>query len=183
MLIRIPPHIKDLPIIQDLSNMILEYSKNVVIEEDSFEYFFNEFSKDSVRYFLEIIQRCNINGTQPKWDQTYMNYLAEMLYSAKGTPMVFTFISKYIFPSFNWEYSPFSKCLKISLSEINVKDVDYSTVLKSIKDLATELLFFEDLKTYVESVYQEIKGELSQKISLGGIFINYINAEIIPNEN
>ena len=178
MKIYIPEHLRELPIIKNLYELIVGYQESGNYEEyvSNFSDFYGFYlMSDPVKRFIQYV--IPMGATED--GEVYINkitYLSQLFYCVKGTHQVIEYFIKFFghgayLDINNIEYN--GRNLKIELNNISVPDEKYFNDL--LKDFFTSLLYFESFGSIVTELNLEIKDEVESNISSKNINYREIN--------
>lgn len=174
MKIYIPEHLRKLDIINQLYQMINEYSitygSDTQYGQTSLSDYQKTLSSDPVKNFIKLC----INENNIREDESYeevINYLSKLFYSVKGTIKVFEYMSKFLNLDLDGDIIFDSKEITINFKSLNVPN---------------ENLFYNSLKLFLDSLicYTKLNTNINSiGLTIDGEFINYVGGNIRSYKN
>lgn len=170
MLVRIPEHLRDLEVIDQLARLIQAYAreKEVKAFEDNslspLDYYYYTSSTSNVRKFLELYLPGKDFTVGIDDFDGYIDYLESRFYAVKGTLNVFTYMKEYLELEFTYSYTP--RHLSIEVYDISTEDIQIfkQYLLAFLRDL---LYFFEDDEEGRSTEIKIDKGTLTLRGTIG----------------
>lgn len=99
MKLYVPSHLRNIPVLDMLCRMISLYSSTYYEDYySSFDDFYNFYIKiDPIKRFLNLVlSKEKFGNISEEGYEEYINYLATLFYSVKGTVRIFDYIIKYL---------------------------------------------------------------------------------------
>lgn len=99
MKLYVPSHLRNIPVLDMLCRMISLYSSTYYEDYySSFDDFYNFYIKiDPIKRFLNLVlSKERFGNISEEEYEEYINYLATLFYSVKGTVRIFDYIIKYL---------------------------------------------------------------------------------------
>lgn len=149
MKIYVPPHLRDIKIVDQMCKMIEEYnstdeSGNYVYfkpESDPFSDYQNSLSSDLVKRFVDLCISSNFPDTPNLKD--VVNYVTRIFYSTRGTLRIFDYMTDYLGLEFKNDFTYTVKVLRFSLLPSPVT----SSLLfdQYLRDFLGKLLYYQNI--------------------------------------
>lgn len=179
MKIYIPDHLKSLKIIEQMDQMIKEYSsKYYTSNSDSFNDYYYSLMSDPVKKFVSLcISKDSINESQDY--EEVINYISKLFYSVKGTIKVFDYMKTYLGLVFEGDLVYSTQYIEFKLSDLTLSDENL--FYESLTDFLDALLYYRELRINIDSIDLDLTGDINNFI---GATINKFNEiTAIPYED
>lgn len=185
MRLHIPKHFERFEIINQLKQLLLEYSKGGITNDttmDSFVDYLYQNSLDPVRRFLMLCISKDKIG-EADYD-SLINYYTSKFFSFRGTLKIFKFLDEISFilgiKIKDYKYTVTS--LEINFEEVETFDMNLFTV--SALEFFNALLYFQNYLDYIESLRLDLVSDLLVILSGGIVSYNeYKVEEILYDED
>lgn len=141
MIIAIPSHLKNLKLINQMTKMMEEYSKNFY--KDPIESTDDYLDDKAFDYILDLIK-----VLFPDYDQVTINYLSHLFYECKGTKKIFELIEKHLGLKYLEDPKYDIDTLNFSFSEVHGSNL--SVFLPAFTNFVNALLYFDELKIAID---------------------------------
>lgn len=172
MKIYIQPHLKKIEVIDQLEKMVRGYSDYYVENVNSFaDYYYYDLKNDPVKKFLRLCIQ-TVSGDQDY--EEVINYLSRLFYSVKGTVKVFDYMKQFLGLKFEGDIVYTTKYIEFKLSEISL--TDENLFYESLQEFLEALLYFQELRSSIDSVDLVLGGEIISSVGSGIIGYNKFTA-------
>lgn len=191
MKIYIKEHLREIPIINQLYNMVVEYGKAYEDDDkDSFDDYRYHLRNDAVLRFLDYVVPSEEEFTERSLDpssrSSYINYLSALFYSVKGTYKVLDFILDYdLFqtskgdpdqtPDTTTKISYTARTISIEIENLP-GTLDRDLFCSYLEKFLYTLLYFESLSITINSTSAEIVDTTIASLNHGEAFYQYYEA-------
>jgi len=162
MEIFIPNHLRRIVVVEQLYEMIQEYSENyyedVTSSFDDYQYY---QKLDAVKRFIGMVYEKPDDISDEEYE-SIVNYLSRLFYSVKGTLKVFDFIEEYL----DLEIEDLSYTIReLSITIKNLDTTDVTKFYENLEEFCAALLYFEEFNATIETINLVVDSEIITKVS------------------
>lgn len=191
MKVYIKEHLKRIPIVDQLYNMIVEYSRTYEDDDrDNFDDYRYFLRNDAVIRFLDYVvpteEEFKARGLDPESRPSYISYLSALFYSVKGTYKVLDFILDYdLFqtskgeenqgPDTTTKISYTARSITIEIDTLPAT-LDRDLFCNYLEKFLCTLLYFESLTITINSIGTSIVDTTQASLNHGEAFFQYYEA-------
>lgn len=166
MLIYIPEHLRKIPVVEQMYQLLVEYSE-LDLEKDvqPFDNYHSYLKNDPVKQFVQL--RLNEYEFKSKNDYNeVVNFITKLFYTVKGTERVLELMRTYLFKNQEIRsliYSPAK--LTIEFNDGTIQTSDESLFYDSLNKFLSALLFFGSFDSTVNTIDLVIEDKVENFIS------------------
>lgn len=169
MNIYIPKHIKNIPVVSKMCDLINAYNNSGMYydsnSQDPYNDYYYYLKTDPVARFLHFcLHTTNWEEEHPGEDyESAIYYLSKIFYSSKGTYGLFDLMSRYLgFKIVSVEYNGWR--LRLTIDSVTLSDIDEITFFNAFYDFLNALLYFGGCDIDIENINLLISNTLITRI-------------------